>query len=121
MQCAPEFTTRFIGQLDESVNVFGDLVVLELKFTSRFPVWFNHFAQWFGLKQRSATKYANCVVLKSEHFLSSCSSKRLIQVEALFHSRSTTVLGRSSKPDPATCRVDAHCLADTFGQVCLRG
>jgi len=35
-------------------------VVLELKFTDRFPVWMQHMACVFGLERRSVAKYVAC-------------------------------------------------------------
>lgn len=65
---SPEFTTRFTAQMDAPVRVFGPLVVLELKFTGRFPDWFKELVRIFNLKQGSASKYADGVALKGEHF-----------------------------------------------------
>jgi len=66
--CAPEFTTSFTAELGHPVEVFGNLVVLELKFTGRFPTWFNQLIQRFGLKQRAAAKYADGVALRGEEY-----------------------------------------------------
>ena len=42
---------------------------LELKFTGRFPDWFKELVRVFGLKQGSASKYADGIALKGEsHF-----------------------------------------------------
>ncbi len=41
--------------------VFGDRVVLELKFTGRFPDWFRELVRVFGLMQCGAAKYADGV------------------------------------------------------------
>jgi hypothetical protein len=50
----PEIT---IGT-DNHFNVFGRTVILELKFTDRFPVWFNHLVQTFNCTLTGAAKYA---------------------------------------------------------------
>jgi hypothetical protein len=68
VRCAPEFTTWFTAELDHPVEVFGNWVVLELKFTGRFPSWFNQLVQAFNLRQRSAAKYADGVALRGEHY-----------------------------------------------------
>jgi hypothetical protein len=65
---SPEFTARFTSQMDDAVCVFGQLVVLELKFTGRFPDWFKQLVRIFNLKQGSASKYADGIALKGEHF-----------------------------------------------------
>ncbi|HMP81196.1 MAG TPA: VTC domain-containing protein [Verrucomicrobiota bacterium] len=41
--------------------VFGKMVVLELKFTGRFPDWFKELVRVFGLMQCGAAKYADGV------------------------------------------------------------
>jgi hypothetical protein len=68
VQIAPEFVTRFTEQLDDPIIVFGDLVILELKFTGRFPGWFKDLVRVFNLKQGSASKYADGIARKGEYF-----------------------------------------------------
>lgn len=65
---SPEFTPRFSSQMDDPTSVFGPLVILELKFTGRFPDWFKDLVRVFNLKQEAASKYADGIVLKGEHF-----------------------------------------------------
>jgi hypothetical protein len=48
-------------------EVFGDRVVLELKFTDRFPRWLNELVQVFGLRQGSAAKYVDGIYRMGEH------------------------------------------------------
>jgi SPX domain protein involved in polyphosphate accumulation len=36
-------------------------VILEIKFTSRFPAWLTHLVRCLELQQQSFSKYANCV------------------------------------------------------------
>jgi hypothetical protein len=64
---SPEFITRFTDQLDDPTSVFGNWVILELKFTGRFPDWFKEMVRIFGLRQGSASKYADGIVRKGEH------------------------------------------------------
>jgi hypothetical protein len=47
-------------------EVFGDRVVLELKFTDRFPRWFHELVQVFGLRQGSAAKYVDGIYRMGE-------------------------------------------------------
>ena len=68
--CVPESTTDFKAEVDDPVCVFGRKVVLELKFTGRFPNWFRDLVQSFGLMQCSAAKYADGIALKGERFFS---------------------------------------------------
>lgn len=67
VQIAPEFVTRFSEKLDDPIVVFGDLVILELKFTGRFPGWFKELVRVFNLKQGSASKYADGIANKGEY------------------------------------------------------
>jgi hypothetical protein len=46
--------------------VFGDNVVLELKFTNRFPDWFRELVRIFGLVQCGAAKYVDGVTVLGE-------------------------------------------------------
>ncbi|MSU34181.1 MAG: polyphosphate polymerase domain-containing protein [Pedosphaera sp.] len=62
----PNFTTRFRAAFDNPTRVFGDLVILELKFTGRFPGWFTEMVRALGLRQCSASKYADGIVNRGE-------------------------------------------------------
>ena len=64
--CAPEPTARFVAEMDRPVRVFGRAVILELKFTGRFPDWFRELVRVFSLPQCSAAKYADGVALLGE-------------------------------------------------------
>lgn len=63
---SPEFVTRFTAQMDDLSCVFGRLVILELKFTGRFPDWFKELARVFDLRQTCASKYADGIANKGE-------------------------------------------------------
>ncbi|HTH46778.1 MAG TPA: polyphosphate polymerase domain-containing protein [Candidatus Limnocylindria bacterium] len=65
---SPEFVPRFTAQMNDATSVFGPLVILELKFTGRFPDWFKELVRIFNLKQEAASKYADGIALKGEHF-----------------------------------------------------
>jgi len=47
-------------------RIFGDVVILELKFTTRFPGWFADLVRTFNLMQYSASKYAEGVLIMGE-------------------------------------------------------
>lgn len=66
VRCDPEPTARFLAEMHRPVAVFGDKVVLELKFTGRFPNWFRELVQVFHLHQCSAAKYADGLTLLGE-------------------------------------------------------
>jgi hypothetical protein len=65
---SPEFSARFTSDMDDPTSVFGDWVILELKFTGRFPDWFGEMVRVFGLRQGSASKYADGIAVKGEHY-----------------------------------------------------
>jgi hypothetical protein len=56
--------TSLVNHVDFSLNLkceimpFGDRVILELKFTDRFPRWFQDIVRTFDLRNESAAKYA---------------------------------------------------------------
>lgn len=66
VRSAYEPTARLTAEMDNPVVVFGSDVVLELKFTGRFPNWFGDLVRVFGLRQTSAAKYVDGLVLMSE-------------------------------------------------------
>lgn len=45
--------------LHDDVPVFGRMVVLELKFTGRFPNWMREMVDFFELRQEAAAKYVD--------------------------------------------------------------
>jgi hypothetical protein len=70
VRSCPEPTARLVAEMDDPVFVFGDMVVLELKFTGRFPDWFADLVRVFGLRQTSAAKYVDGVeLLEEKHIL----------------------------------------------------
>jgi len=71
VRCSPEFFTRFSPEPTSPLAIFGSKVVLELKFTGRFPDWFRELVRVFGLSQCSAAKYADGVTLQGEQLFTS--------------------------------------------------
>jgi len=67
VSCDPDPTVRLPTGLVAPGSVFGTRVVLELKFTGRFPDWFRELVRVFNLVQCSAAKYADGVALLGEH------------------------------------------------------
>ena len=57
---------HLVTQMTDPRYVFGDNVVLELKFTNRFPDWFRELVRIFGLAQGGAAKYVDGVTLMGE-------------------------------------------------------
>lgn len=67
VRCDPEPTTRLSTKMVNPVLVFGNMVILELKFTNRFPDWFRELTRVFGLMQCGAAKYVDGVTLLGTH------------------------------------------------------
>jgi len=49
-------------RLDRPVKVFGNNVILEIKFTNRYPFWLQELTERFHLRQESAAKYVDGIV-----------------------------------------------------------
>lgn len=62
VQLSREDRFHLDGELRDPVTVFGNQVVLELKFTGRFPSWMGDLVRVFGLKQCSAAKYVDGIM-----------------------------------------------------------
>jgi hypothetical protein len=67
VRCDPEPSARLSTEMIQPVTVFGNKVVLELKFTNRFPDWFKELVRVFGLMQCGAAKYVDGVTLVGEN------------------------------------------------------
>ena len=65
----PELTARLSTDMESPILVWGKEVVLELKFTNRFPDWFGELVRVFGLRQCGAAKYVDGVALIGEYRL----------------------------------------------------
>ncbi len=88
----PEPVARLSIDMEKPVIVFGKEVILELKFTDRFPDWFRELVRVFGLMQCGAAKYVDGVTLMGlERF-------------------STLALAGERLGDPETRRNDMPCL-----------
>ncbi len=60
----------FKNEMTNPTDVFGSNVILELKFTDRFPEWFKSLVQVFGLRQASAAKYVDGLInLERKHLI----------------------------------------------------
>ena len=65
----PELTARLSTKMEQPVLIWGRDVVLELKFTNRFPDWFRDLVRVFGLRQCGAAKYVDGVATLGEYRL----------------------------------------------------
>ena len=52
-------TYKFSTTMENPIYVWGKAVVVELKFTNRFPAWFGELVRVFNLRQCGAAKYAD--------------------------------------------------------------
>jgi hypothetical protein len=55
--------------MEQPVLIWGRDVVLELKFTNRFPDWFRDLVRIFSLRQCGAAKYVDGVATLGEYKL----------------------------------------------------
>jgi hypothetical protein len=59
----PQLSLHLGTQIRNPILVFGNKVVLEIKFTGSFPTWLGEMVRVFGLERRSAAKYAEGVAI----------------------------------------------------------
>lgn len=57
----PDVESPFMKNRTGDFPVFGDTVILELKFTDKFPNWLQELTQLFHLRQESAAKYVDSI------------------------------------------------------------
>ena len=62
----PEPTARLSTQMKNPVLVFGHSVILEIKFTGRFPQWLADLVRAFNLRPCSAAKYVDGICRMSD-------------------------------------------------------
>jgi hypothetical protein len=63
---APHWQPTLRVQSDNPQNVFGPTVILELKFSQRFPNWFGALVQTFECVNSGAAKYAGGIEQRGE-------------------------------------------------------
>jgi hypothetical protein len=66
---APHFEPVVTTRMENPVMPWGRLVILELKFTTRFPNWFFEMVRLFNVMQCGVAKYAEGVALLGEERL----------------------------------------------------
>ena len=62
----PDPTSRLQTTMADPTLVFGNRVILELKFTGRFPDWWQDLVRVFDLTQASAAKYVDGITIYGE-------------------------------------------------------
>lgn len=63
----PWFRPQAVVSMTRPVRPFGNMVILELKFTTRFPNWLGDLVRHFNLMQASSAKYSSGVTMLGEH------------------------------------------------------
>jgi hypothetical protein len=63
----PFFVAQPTIDMAHPTRVYSEYVILELKFTTRFPNWLRDMVEHFNLMQAAAAKYAGGVFLLGEH------------------------------------------------------
>ncbi len=59
--------------------VFGKTVILELKFTARYPNWFRDLVETFDCMQMGAAKYSEGITTKGEDWVQrACSPETIV-------------------------------------------
>jgi hypothetical protein len=66
IRCEPMNEPQLDTDFREAAPVFPDTVILEVKFTDRFPHWVGEMVRALGLQQHSAAKYVDGVVACGE-------------------------------------------------------
>jgi SPX domain protein involved in polyphosphate accumulation len=66
VQSERDFTSRLPVVMENPVLVFGDEVILELKFTQRYPIWFQDLIRAFNIRITGAAKYVEGVAAVGE-------------------------------------------------------
>jgi len=66
VRCEADLNAQLLTSMQDPTYVFGDWVILELKFTNRFPTWFRELVEIFNLTQCGAAKYVDGVTLMNQ-------------------------------------------------------
>ena len=69
VESQPNPTTRLIARSPRPHLVFGKTVILELKFTARYPKWFRDLVETFDCMQMGAAKFAEGIFTKGEDWV----------------------------------------------------
>jgi hypothetical protein len=63
----PYFGNQAVIEMKRPTRIYGEFVILEMKFTTRFPVWFNALITRFNLMRGAAMKYSGGVDFVGEN------------------------------------------------------
>ncbi|RMD66140.1 polyphosphate polymerase domain-containing protein, partial [Candidatus Parcubacteria bacterium] len=70
VRCQAQFHSRLQTRMDNPTLIWGKDIILELKFTNRFPNWFGELVRVFGVRQCGAAKYVDGITAVGVHKLS---------------------------------------------------
>jgi hypothetical protein len=80
VESQPNPGPRLIAKSPKPHLVFGKTVILELKFTARYPRWFRDLVETFHCTQVGAAKYSEGIFTKGEDWVHrGCSTEALIE------------------------------------------
>lgn len=80
VESQPNPTPRLIARSPKPHLVFGKTVILELKFTARYPRWFRQLVETFNCMQAGAAKYSEGIFNKGEDWVQrACTADALVE------------------------------------------
>ena len=83
VESQPNPQPRLIAKSPKPHLVFGKTVILELKFTARYPNWFRDLVETFNCVQMGAAKYSEGISAKGEDWVhrgcSPCSPENILE------------------------------------------
>ncbi|HET7623626.1 MAG TPA: polyphosphate polymerase domain-containing protein [Verrucomicrobiae bacterium] len=77
---SPQPLPRLSTFMEKPLSVFRPEVILELKFTDRFPNWFTELVRVFNLRQDSAAKYAMGIMTYGEERILEAQNRIMTEV-----------------------------------------
>jgi hypothetical protein len=104
VRIAPRTTADFSLDFDDYEQPFGDKVILELKFTNRFPDWFADMVRLFGLTRSAAAKYCEGVASLWHTELGNCGPRAQTAIPAI----TSKPLGKVCRPRELSGRIAVH-------------
>src|SRR5437667_2585377 len=69
VESQPSARPQLIARRSRSYLVLGKSVILELKFTARYPKWFRDLVETFDCVQMGAAKYSEGIFTKGEDWV----------------------------------------------------
>src|SRR5947207_14394757 len=80
VESQPNARPQLIARSSKPHLVFGKTVILELKFTARYPNWFRDLVETFHCMQMGAAKYSEGIFTRGEDWVQrACSSETVLE------------------------------------------